>query len=83
MSYTVVVDTTFTIRADETLRVALEQRARAQGKTLSALAREILEAAVRERPLGLKTAHLKGRVRLRRSQSDAWRKMLADRNWRP
>ena len=83
MSYTVIVDTTLTIRTDETLRVALERRARAQGKTLSALAREILEAAVQERPLGLKTAHLKGRVRLRRSQTDAWRKMLADRNWRP
>jgi hypothetical protein len=45
-------------------------------------AREILEAAVQERPLGLKTSHLKGRVRLRRTQTDAWRKALADRNWR-
>lgn len=82
MSYTVFMDTTLTIRADERLRLALEQRARAQGKTLSAVAREILEAAVQERPLGLKTAHLKGRVRLRRTQTDAWRKALADRNRR-
>jgi plasmid stability protein len=77
------MDTTLTIRADERLRAALEQRARAQGKTLSAVARDILEAAVRERPLGLKTAQLKGRVRLRRAQTDAWRKVLAERNWRP
>jgi plasmid stability protein len=77
------MDTTLTIRADERLRAALKQRARAQGKTLSALARDILEAAVQERPLGLKTAHLKGRVRLRRRQTDAWRKVLAERNWRP
>lgn len=77
------MDTTLTIRADERLRVALEERARAQGKTLSAVARDILEAAVQERPLGLKTAHLKGRVRLRRTQSDAWRKVLAERNRRP
>ena len=83
MSYTVCMDTTLTIRADERLRAALEQRARAQGKTLSAVARDILEAAVQERPLGLKTAHLKGRVRLRRTQADAWRKLLAERNWRP
>lgn len=83
MSYTVFMDTTLTIRADERLRVALERRARTQGKSLSAVAREILEAAVREQPLGLKTAHLKGRVRLRRTQTDAWRKALADRNWRP
>jgi plasmid stability protein len=77
------MDTTLTIRADGRLRAALEQRARAQGKTLSAVARDILEAAVQERPLGLKTAQLKGRVRLRRMQTDAWRKVLAERNWRP
>jgi plasmid stability protein len=82
MSYTVFVDTTLTIRADERLRAALAQRARVQGKTLSAVAREILEAAVQERLLGQRTAHLKGRVRLRRKQTDAWRKALADRNWR-
>ena len=83
MSYTVFMDTTLTIRADERLRAALEQRARAQGKTLSAVARDILEAAVQQRPLGLKTAQLKGRVRLRRTQTDAWRKVLAERNRRP
>ncbi len=83
MSFTVFMDTTLTIRADERLRAALEQRARAQGKTLSAVARDILETAVQERPLGLKTAQLKGRVRLRRAQTDAWRKVLAERNWRP
>jgi hypothetical protein len=53
MSYTVFMDTTLTIRADERLRAALEQRARTQGKTLSSVAREILEAAV---PGGLRYA---------------------------
>jgi plasmid stability protein len=76
------MDAILTIRADESLRVALQQRARLQGKPLSAVAREILEAAVQEQPLGLKTAHLKGRIRLRRAQTDAWRKAFADRNWR-
>lgn len=83
MSYTVRMDTTLTIRTDGRVRLALERRARAQGKTLSAVAREILEAALQEQPLGLRTAYLKGRVRLRRTQTDAWRKALADRNWRP
>jgi plasmid stability protein len=78
----VYTDTTLTIRTDEKLRLALERRAHAQGKSLSAVAREILEAAVRERPLGLKTAHLKGRIRLRRTQGNVWRKTPADRNWR-
>ncbi|MGH7545172.1 MAG: ribbon-helix-helix protein, CopG family [Gemmatimonadota bacterium] len=74
--------TTLTIRADKSLRKALEARARAQGKTLSELAREILRTALEDRPLELKTAHLRGRLSLRQEQTDAWRKALRERNWR-
>lgn len=74
--------TTITIRADKNLRKALEERARAQGKTLSDLAREILRNAVEDRPLRLKTGHLRGRLRLRQEQTEAWRKALRERNWR-
>jgi plasmid stability protein len=73
---------TLTIRADKTLRTALEQRARTQGKTLSELAREILRNALEERPLELKTGHLRGRLSLRRDEPEAWRKALRERNWR-
>ncbi len=74
--------TTLTIRADKTLRTALERRARAQGKTISELAREILRNAVDERPLELKTGHLRGRLTLRQVETEAWRKALRERNWR-
>lgn len=76
------MSTTLTIRADKTLRTALEQRARAQGKTVSELAREILEHALEERPLELKTGHLRGRLSLRQVQTESWRKALRARNWR-
>lgn len=74
---------TLTIRADKTLRSALERRARAQGRTVSELAREILRNALEERPLELKTGHLRGRLSLRQEETEAWRKALRKRNWRP
>lgn len=83
MYYVVYMRTTLTIRADKSLRKALQERARAQGKTLSELAREILRNAVEGRPLELKTGHLRGRLRLRRAEKEAWRKALRERNWRP
>ncbi len=77
------MSTTITIRADEPLRKLLEKRAAASGKSLSALVREILENAVAARPVGRRAGHLKGRLRLPRGTSDAWRKTIRDRNWRP
>ncbi|HUP02082.1 MAG TPA: hypothetical protein VM737_11250 [Gemmatimonadota bacterium] len=74
--------TTLTIRTDDTLRVALEKRARAQGKTLSEVAREILRNALEEHPLKQRTGHLRGRLSLRQEQTEAWRKSLRKRNWR-
>ena len=49
MSY---MSKTLTIRTDETLRQALDQRATSQGKTVSEIVREILEQALIERPVG-------------------------------
>jgi plasmid stability protein len=80
--YDVPMSTTLTIRTDDRLRKALEARARAQGKSLSELAREILQDALEERPLGLRTGHLKGRMKLHQKQTEAWRKALRERNWR-
>jgi len=77
------MSTTFTIRTDRRLRTALEARARAQGKTMSALAREILEAALDPQPLGRRTGHLRGVLRVREARPDAWRAALRERNWRP
>jgi plasmid stability protein len=74
--------TTLTIRTDRRLRTALETRARAQGKTVSALAREILETALAPQPLGQRTGHLRGALRGRAAKPDAWRAALRDRNWR-
>lgn len=73
---------TLTIRTDRTLREALEDRARAQGKTLSETAREILRNALGEHPLELRTGHLRGQLSLRH-EAEAWRKSLRERNWRP
>lgn len=73
---------TITIRTDETLRNALEERAQAKGITLSQLTREILQDALQEKPLGSKTGHLRGRLSLRRKNEETWRKSLRERNWR-
>jgi plasmid stability protein len=76
------MSTTLTVRTDRRLRAALEARARAQGTTVSALAREILEAALAPQPLGRRTGHLRGSLRVRETKPDAWRTVLRDRNWR-
>jgi hypothetical protein len=77
------MNTILTLRTDDTLRDALEKRARAEGKTVSELARDILRNALVERPLQLRTGHLRGRLNLGQTQPDAWRKELRERNWRP
>ncbi len=83
MSYTVYMSTTLTIRTDESLREALEKRAEAQGKSLSEVAREILLRALEERPMNARTGHIKGRLKLPRRATEAWRKEVRKRNWRP
>lgn len=74
--------TTLTVRTDEALREALERRARQQGKSLSQLVREILAAALEERPFAARAGHLKGRLMLRDQASEPWRETLRSRNWR-
>lgn len=64
------------------MREALEERARAQGKSVSQLVREILEAALAERPIEARAGHLKGRLMLREQTAEPWRESLRRRNWR-
>ncbi len=72
---------TLTVRTDEALRRALRRRARALGKTTSALVREILEEALSEQSIGARAGHLKGRLDLPPDE-DPWRQQLRERNWR-
>jgi hypothetical protein len=54
-----------------------------QGKSVSEVARDILRAAVSERPLGARIGHLRGQLELPPDTSDPWRKQTRKRNWRP
>jgi len=76
------MSTTITIRTDDALRRALEQRAREQGKPLSAVVREILARALEESPMSGRTGHLRGGLALHGDASEAWRRTLRERNWR-
>ena len=81
--YNIAMSNTLTIRADKTLRAALEARARMQGASVSEVVREILTEALAERPLADRTAHLKGNLALSPEPTDPWRKRVKERNWRP
>ncbi len=76
------MSTTITIRAEEPLREALDKKAAATGKTVSEVVREILEAALADKPLQVRAGHLKGRLRLPRRSSEAWARRLRQHNWR-
>jgi hypothetical protein len=76
------MSTTVTVRIEDDLRRALEARARAQGKTLSAMVRETLAGAVAARPFGSRVGHLRGRLRLASPITGTWREKLRERNWR-
>ena len=54
-----------------------------QGTSVSEVARDILRAAVSERPLGARIGHLRGQLELPPDTSDSWRKQIRKRNWRP
>lgn len=69
--------------ADERLHEALEKRHAMQGKTVSEVAREILSAAVSERPLGTRSGRLRGQLELPHDSADSPRRQLRKRNWRP
>jgi plasmid stability protein len=76
------MSTTITVRADPSLRAAIKRRADAQAKTVSAVVREILEAALHDRPIHSRAGHLKGRLELPKTTRDPWRNRLRQRNWR-
>ena len=76
------MSTTITIRADESLRSALQMRAAEQGKTVSEIVREILEEALMERTVAARAGHLKGKLRLSGGTSDSWRRRIREHNWR-
>ena len=77
------MSTTLTIRTDQELKDALEQRARSQDKTVSQVAREILIQALTERPLVERIGHLRGMLRLDpEPAADDWRRQMSARNRR-
>jgi len=80
--YIVYMSTTITIRTGQSLREALEERAKARGITLSQAAREILQDALEKGPKGPKTEHLRGRLKIYKSSGEPWRKSLREHNWR-
>ena len=77
------MSTTITIRTHEELRRRLEERAEAAGTSISALVREILEAAVSDQPLGRRAGALRGRLQVSEDTRLTWRESLRERNWRP
>lgn len=72
---------TLTIRTDSALREALDRRAEEQDKTVSEVVRELLWHALEERPLGHRTAHVRGGLKLTK-RPEKWRQRLRERNWR-
>jgi plasmid stability protein len=74
---------TIAIRADPALRAAIAERAAAQGKTVSAFVRDVLQQAVEDLPVKARAGHLRGALDLPGTGGDPWRSRLRDRNWRP
>jgi hypothetical protein len=79
--YNLHVEKTLTVRLDKSQSTALTARARAQGKTRSALVRELIAQGLEERPLQHRIGHLKGRVELPGAKGE-WRRRIKERNWR-
>ena len=72
---------TLTIRIDEAQDAALTARAKAQGRTRSALVRDLIDQGLEDRPLGRSIGHLKGRLSVSTPRT-AWQRRIKDRNWR-
>ena len=79
--YNSLVDKTLTIRLSRAQDEALTARARTQGKTRSAVVRELIDAGLEEHPLGRRIGHLKGRLDVPQPKS-GWQRRIKDRNWR-
>jgi hypothetical protein len=76
------MSTTVTVRIGEELRRALMARARAQGKTVSAVVRETLETVVAQTSFASRAGSLRGRLRLAPPAAGSWQERLRQRNWR-
>jgi len=78
------VETTLTIRLPKKQRDALKRRAGAEGRTESALVREILDREVNRGFDFEKVRHLVGSLRLDRKKmrGDAWAEYIRRMNWR-
>jgi hypothetical protein len=72
---------TLTIRIDRAQDEALTARAKAQGRTRSALVRDLIDQGLQDRPLGRSIGHLKGRLGLA-SPKAGWQRRIKERNWR-
>jgi len=81
MCYDDRMEKMLTVRLGKEQDVALTRRAKAIGKTRSAVVRDLIDTALADRPMSRRVGHLKGGVELRRSRS-GWRRELTDRNWR-
>lgn len=78
--YTANMSTTITIRAESSLRDALEKRAAETGRSLSAVVRQILVDALTERPMEGRVGHVRGRFRVAETSQDPSRAELRRRN---
>jgi plasmid stability protein len=74
--------TTITIHADDRLHRELEERAASSGKSLSAVAGEILRQVLTPRRMGDRVGHLAGSLEASGPGDDSWRRDLRERNWR-
>ncbi len=79
--YNEIMEKTLTIRLDKAQDKALMERAKAMGKSRSALVRGLIDRAVNGEPMNQRVGHLEGRLDLPRART-GWRGHLRSRNWR-
>ena len=76
------MNSTLTIRLDKKQRDALRKRARAESRTESEVARDLLAAGLQNAPEWEDISDLLGSVKLPDASSDPLRKRIRENNWR-
>ena len=76
------MNSSLTIRLDQKQRDALRKRARAESRTESEVARDLLAAGLQNAPEWEDISDLLGSVKLPDSSSDPLRKRIRENNWR-
>jgi len=78
------METTLTIRLPKAQRAALKRRAAAEGRSESALVREMLDREINQGFDFERVRHLIGSVRIdrKRMHEDAWAEHIRRMNWR-